>query len=83
MINFGMIAGIFTTGALVPQVIKIIKTKDVKSISLGMYCIQVIGLTLWVIHGFMIQDFSIMAANIITCILALTILIFKLKDIVQ
>ena len=80
--NFGIIAGIFTTGALVPQVIKIIKTKDTKSISVGMYFIQIIGLAIWIIHGFMIQDFFIISANIITCALALTILFFKIKDFV-
>ena len=39
----GSIAGILTTLAFVPQVIKVLKTKDTSSLSLGMYSMQVLG----------------------------------------
>lgn len=81
--SFGTVAGVFTTGAFLPQVIKICKTRDVRSISLGMYCIQVIGLLLWIIHGFVIKDYSIIIANTITCLFSATILAFKAAEVIK
>ncbi len=75
----GTIAGILTTLAFVPQVIKVIKTKDTSSLSLGMYSMQVVGIFLWLIHGFVIQDMALLVANLVTFCLALIILIYKLK----
>ena len=45
----GIIAGIFTTCAFIPQVVRVVQTKETKSISLLMYCISVTGLCLWII----------------------------------
>lgn len=75
----GTIAGILTTLAFVPQVIKVIKTKDTSSLSLGMYSMQVVGIFLWLIHGFVIHDMALLVANLVTFCLALIILIYKLK----
>lgn len=75
----GSIAGILTTLAFVPQVIKVVKTKDTSSLSLGMYSMQVLGVFLWLIHGIVIQDMALLVANAITFMLALVILGYKLK----
>ena len=73
------IAGILTTLAFVPQVVKVIKTKDTSSLSLGMYSMQVVGIFLWLIHGFVIHDMALLVANLVTFCLALIILLYKLK----
>ena len=52
----GSIAAVLTTFAFLPQVIKVIKTKDTESIALGMYLMQVVGITLWLFHGLVIDD---------------------------
>lgn len=75
----GSIAGIMTTCAFIPQVIKVVKTKDTASISLLMYCISVSGICLWVIHGFIIKDAAVLFANLFTLILSSIILIYKIK----
>lgn len=75
----GSIAGILTTLAFVPQVIKVVKTRDTSSLSLGMYSMQVLGVFLWLIHGIVIQDMALLVANAITFMLALVILVYKLK----
>ncbi|MCI8534955.1 MAG: SemiSWEET transporter [Hungatella sp.] len=75
----GTIAGILTTLAFVPQVVKVIKTKDTSSLSLGMYSMQVVGIFLWLIHGFVIHDMALLVANLVTFCLALIILLYKLK----
>lgn len=75
----GSIAGILTTLAFVPQVMKVIKTKDTSSLSLGMYSMQVLGVFLWLVHGIVIQDMALLIANAVTFVLAIIILGYKLK----
>ena len=74
----GSVAGILTTGAFLPQVIKVIKTKDTKALSLSMYLLQVIGIILWLIHGIVIGDIALMMANGVTLCLSLIILVYKI-----
>ena len=82
-INFtevlGIIAGILTTSSFVPQVIQIIKTRDVSGISLIMYIAMTVGISLWVVYGFIIGQIAVIAANSITLLLALIILTMKIK----
>ncbi|MGX7776563.1 SemiSWEET transporter [Streptococcus pluranimalium] len=74
----GFIAACLTTFGFVPQVIKVIKTKDTESISLGMYLMAVTGMILWAIHGFHHNDMAIVLANAISATLAGIVLIYKL-----
>lgn len=76
---FGSIGGVLTTMAFVPQVVKVLKTKDTSSLSLGMYTMQIIGVFLWLIHGIMIRDIALVLANSITFCLSMIILVCKLK----
>ena len=75
----GTIAGILTTLSFVPQVIKVLQTKDTKAISLGMYLMSVIGIFLWMVHGYRNGDMALFIANVVAFCLALVILISKLK----
>ena len=75
----GSIAAILTTFAFLPQVIKVIKTKDTESIALGMYLMQVLGIALWVAHGPVIQDLPLILANSVSFILSGTILVYKIR----
>ncbi|WP_219968012.1 SemiSWEET transporter [Streptococcus gordonii] len=75
----GSIAAILTTFAFLPQVIKVIKTKDTESIALGMYLMQVLGIALWLAHGLAIQDLSLILANSVSFILSGIILVYKIR----
>ena len=75
----GTFAATCTTIAFIPQAFKTIKTKDTASISVGMYSIFVFGTITWTIYGIVTKDFPIIIANIITSILAMIILFYKLK----
>lgn len=77
--SIGIIAAILTTASFLPQAAKAIKTKDTKGISLTMYSLFFLGVTLWVIYGILVNDLPIILANGVTFILAGTILILKLK----
>lgn len=75
----GAIAACLTTFSFVPQVLKVIKTKDTSGISLLMYLMSCLGIFLWMVHGLMIKDSALFYANLVTFILALIILVYKLK----
>lgn len=75
----GSIAAILTTFAFLPQVIKVIKTKDTESIALGMYLMQVLGIALWLAHGLIIHDLPLILANSVSFILSAIILAYKIK----
>ncbi|BAH81901.1 SemiSWEET transporter [Streptococcus dysgalactiae] len=74
----GFIAACLTTFGFVPQVIKVIKTKDTESISLGMYVMAVTGMLLWLTHGIHIGDIALVMANAVSATLAGIILVYKL-----
>lgn len=75
----GPLAANLTTISFVPQVIQVLKTKNTEGISLGMYALFVSGVFLWLIHGIMIQDWPIIAANAVTFVLASIVLYTKIK----
>lgn len=74
----GFIAAFFTTVSFLPQAIKVIRTRDTRSLSLAMYSIFTIGVALWLAYGVYREDGAIIIANIITLALALIILITKI-----
>ena len=79
VIILGLLAAAFTTAALLPQVIKTVKTKKTDDISLLMYIILSIGISLWLIYGLLTIDLPIILANSITLILTVIVLILKIR----
>ena len=75
----GLMAGSLTTISFLPQAIKTWKSKSAKDISLTMFLSFCIGVILWIIYGLFIMDIPVLVTNIVTLILAGTILFFKLK----
>lgn len=75
----GFIAACLTTFGFVPQVIKVLKTKETESISLGMYVLFVTGMCLWLAHGIVQKDAALIIANSISASLAGIILFCKLR----
>jgi MtN3 and saliva related transmembrane protein len=62
-----------------PQVLHTLRTKDVSGISLGMYSVFTLGVSLWLVYGIMLGELPIIVANAITVALASTILWMKLR----
>jgi MtN3 and saliva related transmembrane protein len=75
----GLIAAAFTTISLLPQVLKVWKTKSTRDISTGMFSLFCGGVFLWFVYGIFINDLPIIIANSLVFIQALIILIFKIK----
>jgi len=75
----GLVAGGCTTIAFLPQVLKTWKTRTAKDLSLGMFSFFCFGVLLWLIYGIMMHDIPVIVANLLTLILASTLLYFKLS----
>jgi MtN3 and saliva related transmembrane protein len=75
----GLIAAAFTTVCLLPQLMKVYKTKSTKDISTVMFTLYSGGVLLWFIYGVYRQDIAIMIANSLALIQGIVILALKLK----
>lgn len=75
----GYCAATLTTIAFIPQVLKTIKTKSAKDVSLGMFISFTIGVFLWIIYGLVTNTKPIWISNFIIFGLAITQIILKLK----
>ncbi len=73
----GLIAAFCTTFAFIPQVVQLYKTRITTGISLGMYCIFTTGVFMWLIYGFILSSPSLIIANSLTFIFALSVLVMK------
>jgi MtN3 and saliva related transmembrane protein len=69
-----------TTGSMVPQVLRVWRTRSTDDISLRMFPILVAGNMLWITYGVWRGEFPIIAANTVTLLLAGMILYFKLRE---
>lgn len=75
----GYIAAACTSMSFLPQAIKVIKTNDTESLSIGMYSVFTFGVLCWLIYGVVLVDWPMIIANIITFTLAGIILALKVK----
>ena len=74
----GFIAGILTTVAVLPQLIKSWKTKKVMDISPFMLVLLLGGVGMWVVYGIVINDYPIILTNGISFLLNLSMLAISL-----
>ena len=75
----GFIGGALTTLALVPQAVKAWRTKHARDISIWWILTSTIGVFLWLVYGILIGSLPIIVTNIATFILAVIVLILKMK----
>lgn len=77
----GYIAAFCTTVAFIPQAVKVYKTNRTKDLSLGMFGIFSFGVFCWLMYGLYIEDVPVIAANMVTFVLAFYILVIKVKNL--
>jgi MtN3 and saliva related transmembrane protein len=75
----GYTAALLTTIAFLPQAWAVLKTRDTRSLSLTMYIVYTLGILLWLAYGILRRDGALIAANSITALFSLTILLAKLR----
>ncbi len=77
--GIGLIAGLLTTTAFIPQVWKIYRTKSGKDISARMFSLFSAGLVLWLIYGILLRSMPLILSNVVTLVLSLTIIVLKIR----
>jgi MtN3 and saliva related transmembrane protein len=77
LVGYG--AATLTTVSLLPQLIRVIKLRTARDISLGMFLIFTTGCVLWLAYGLLSHSAPVVAANAITCVLSASILVLKIK----
>lgn len=75
----GSVAAFCTTGAFVPQVVRVVRLKSAQDISLATFLLFSFGLAVWAAYGFLINSIPVILANIVTLALALTIVALKVS----
>lgn len=75
----GIVAGLLTTLAYVPQVLKVWRSRSARDISLSMFLMMNLGITLWLAYGVMIGSPGLILANGATLGLTAAVLVAKLK----
>lgn len=77
--GIGLAAGALTTSALIPQAVRIWRTKSAKDVSLTMLIVMVIGIILWIAFGLLRSEFAIIVTNAFALVIALMLLFLKLR----
>tara|TARA_R110002072_G_scaffold293199_1_gene462348 strand:+ start:558 stop:878 length:321 start_codon:yes stop_codon:yes gene_type:complete len=77
----GFLAAILTTISFVPQAVQILRTRETGGISLVMYVLFTAGIAAWLAYGVMIASVPVVLANLVTIVLAGTILTLKAKAV--
>ncbi len=75
----GLIAGLFSTCSLVPQIIRVFRLKSAREISILYTTLFLLGVILWLIYGFRVGLIPVILWNAITMFLIITLLYAKLK----
>ena len=75
----GLFAGLFTTFALIPQIMRVYKLKHAHDISLVFNSTMLVGIFLWLFYGIFKGLISIIAWNIVGALLNGWLLILKFK----
>ena len=75
----GYLAATLTTISFLPQLIRVLKLKSARDISLGMFLIFTTGTLFWLIYGMLSHSLHVAFANGLTLVLSASILFLKLK----
>jgi MtN3 and saliva related transmembrane protein len=72
----GIIAALLTTFGFVPQILKMLKTKSAKDVSITTLFQFSLGVILWTLYGLHLGDFIIITANIISFLILVVAIAF-------
>lgn len=71
----GIIAGVLTSVSMIPQLVKVIREKNVEDISLLMLLVLISGLSLWVWYGFVKDELPIILSNSFAVLVNISLLV--------
>lgn len=74
--TLGIIAGVLTSVSMIPQLIKVIREKNVEDLSWVMITVLICGLSLWVWYGIIKNELPIILSNAFAVLVNVTLLIY-------
>ena len=75
----GLVAGLFTTFSLVPQLYRVLKLKSAREISLWFTAAMATGNLLWLAYGLALHLLPVIVWNVISFLLAVGLVGAKLR----
>lgn len=78
--SVGFMASLLSVLNQFPQAIKVFQSKDTHSISLLMYCIVVVCITLWMVYGILLHDGPLIWANLLSLFPITYIFLMKVRN---
>jgi MtN3 and saliva related transmembrane protein len=77
--DLGFAAAFCTTAAFVPQLVRVVRLRSARDISLPTFLLFSIGVFLWLLYRFYTGSKPVIASNAVTLILSVSILVLKLR----
>jgi len=77
--TLGLLAGTLTSIASVPQLVKTIRTRHARDISIWQPVLLSIGVALWLMYGMLINDMPLILSNIIPLACNVMLAFLKLR----
>ena len=75
----GYVAATCTTLSFLPQLIRVLRLRSARDISLGMFLIFSAGTAMWLTYGLLSHSKPVAVANAVTLVLSISILVLKLR----
>ena len=75
----GFVAAFCTTAAFVPQLVRVLRLRSARDVSLPTFVMFSVGVFLWLLYGFYIGSKPVIACNGVTLVLSVSILSMKLR----
>ncbi len=75
----GLVAGLCTSSASIPQIVTTVKTKKAQDISPFMFIVMLTGNALWTYYGVNKSDLPIILTNVLAVMLDIVMLVLKYK----
>jgi len=77
--TIGLVAGALTSVAGIPQLVKTLRTRHARDISVWQPLLLSTGIALWLVYGLIIHDTPLVLANIVPLICNIMLTILKLR----
>lgn len=75
----GLVAGILTSIAALPQLLKLIREKHAEDISITMFVVLLVGLALWTWYGFLRDDMPLIITNALSFAINAAVVVFSIR----
>jgi MtN3 and saliva related transmembrane protein len=75
----GFAAAFLTTAAFVPQLVRVVRLRSARDISLPTFLMFSLGVFLWLVYGIYSGSKPVIASNSVTLVLSVSILVLKLR----